>query len=668
MERMPLTPESLFDLCWVSDPQIAPDGQRVAYVEHWVEEGEKDGKRAPLYRTALFLSEGPDAKPRRLTRSVEADDWMPRWSSDGSALAFLSTRDGKRPHLFVLDLAGGEARQVTHPEQLSEGVKQYDWHPHGIGFCLVSLGHMTAAERKAEEERDEMVYEGRLPIKYDGIGLFGPRRTQLWYVGHDGSDLRQLTECDHDVRDPRWSPDGGDIVYVSHARPEHERQYISDLFLIPVEGGAPRQLTRSEGPATTPVWHPDGTRLLYLGHKHRRGNASNIGVWCIDLQGGEERCLTADFDRSVGCTIVSDTHAGLHSDRPVWDGDDVLFIATDHGRCRTYRVGAAGGVVTPISTSGMSVIGFTAAAGTIAFSGETNARMAEIFTMTSDGHRVERRSHAADHVFARYDVTLPEHVCFSGADGWELEGWVMKPRGLEHDQRYPLIIYIHGGPHWDYGNSFFHEYQALAARGYGVLYFNPRGSRSYGEHFTDAVRRHFGEKDWEDVLAAADLAESWPWVDPRRLCIVGGSYGGYITNWAITHTHRFAAACTDRSISNLVSFIGTADIGPEFGGDEFGVMPWENEELLMTKSPIRYVNNVRTPTLILHQEGDQRCPIEQSEQLYTALVCLGVPVKFVRFPGESHGMSRHGMPRRRIARIHHILDWLDRYAKPPADE
>jgi dipeptidyl aminopeptidase/acylaminoacyl peptidase len=230
-----------------------------------------------------------------------------------------------------------------------------------------------------------------------------------------------------------------------------------------------------------------------------------------------------------------------------------------------------------------------------------------------------------------------------------------------------LVLYVHGGPHWDYGNSFFHEFQVLAARGYGVLYCNPRGSRSYGEEFTDSMRQHWVEKDWEDLLCAADTAASWDWVDPARMCIVGGSYGGYITNWAITHTNRFVAACTERSICNLISFMGTSDIGIEFGFDEFGTMPWENEELLLEKSPIRYVKNVRTPTLILHQEGDQRCPIEQAEQLYTALVCLGIPTKFVRFPGESHGMSRAGQPRRRIARIHHILEWLDLYTQAPPE-
>ena len=664
-EHRPFTPESLSELRWVSDPQIAPDGRRVVYVEHWVEEVKKDGKVRPAYRTALCLSEAPHAEPRRLTRSLTGDDWMPRWAPDGRAVAFLSSRDGDKAHLYVLELEGGEAAQVTRPADLNEGVKEFDWHPHGIGFCLVSYGHKTEEDRKTEEERDERVYEGRLPIKYDGLGLFDIRRRQCWAIDRDGAGLRQLTQAERDVRDARWSPRGGDIAYVTTERPEHERQYISDLYVVKADGGTPRRLTRSEGPVTTPVWHPDGSMLLYLGHKKRRGNASNVGVWAVSLEGGDSQCLTDELDRSVGCSVISDSHAGSHSDRPVWDGDHILFLATDHGRCGVYRVHRSGGPVAQLNTSGLSVIGFTAAAGTIAFSGETNARMAEVFTMTSDGHGVCRRSHTADHVFARYTVSLPEPVAIKGADGWDIQGWVIKPLGYEPGRRYPLILYIHGGPHSDYGNSFFHEFQVLAARGYGVLFCNPRGSRSYGEHFTDGVRRHYAEGDWVDLMSAADLAAGWDWVDPERLCVMGGSYGGYMVNWTITHTDRFVAACTQRSICNWLSFMGTSDIGPEFGFEELGPMPWEDHELLWSKSPLRYVRNARTPTLILHQEDDHRCPIEQAEQLYTALVCLGVPVKFVRFPGESHGMSRTGQPRRRIARMHHILDWFDRYTQDP---
>lgn len=663
MEPMPFTPESLYDLGWISDPQVAPDGERVAWVQHWIEEGHKDGKQTLVYRTALFLSDGPDAQPRRLTRSVGADDWMPRWSHDGKHIAFLSTRDNQRAQLFVLELDGGEARGVTNTAALSEGVREYCWHPAGVAFCVVSAGHKTAEELEIDERHDEQVYEGRLPIKADGVGLLGPRRSQLWLVEYDGSALRQLTHIEGNAQHVAWSPQGGMVAFASTARPEHERQYTSDIFVVGLGDGSVRQLTHSTGPASYPVWHHDGEQLLFLGHDKRHGNASNVGVWHINLAGSRERCLTDAFDRSVGCSIASDSHAGVHSERPVWHGDEILFVATDYGRCGLYRVGIAGGEVEQLNTSGMSVIGFTATNGTIAFSGESNARMAEIFTMTIDGHHVGRRSHAADHVFGTYNVSLPEPLHFTGSDGLPLQGWVLKPKPFVENQRYPLILYIHGGPHFDYGNSFFHEFQVLAAHGYGVLYFNPRGSRSYGELFTDAVRHHYGEQDYEDLHQAADVAETLTWVDPQRIGIMGGSYGGFLTNWTIAHTDRFVAACTQRSISNWVSFVGTSDIGVEFGGDEMGVMPWEDEEFLMSKSPLRYVKNVRTPTMIFAQEGDHRCPMEQSEQWYTALVCLGVPVKFVRFPLEGHGLSRAGAPRRRVRRMHHILDWFDRYTK-----
>lgn len=660
----PFTPESLYELGWISDPQVAPDGERVAWVQHWVEEGTKDGKQTLVYRTALYLSDKPDVQPRRLTRSVGADDWMPRWSPDGRHLAFLSTRDAQKAQLFVLELDGGEARAITRTVTLSEGVREYCWHPASVAFCFVSTGHKTAEERAIDDQQDEQVYDGRYPIKADGVGLLGPRRPQLWLVDHDGSDMRQLTTCQGNTQQVAWSPQGGEIAFVSTARPEHERQYTSDLFVVNLGDESVRQITGSMGPVSYPVWHSDGERLLFLAHDKRRGNASNVGVWTINRAGGEARSLTGALDRSVGCSIASDSHAGSHSDRPVWQGDDVLFIATDHGRCGLYRASSADGTVDQLNTSGMSVIGFTATERTIAFSGETNARMAEVYTMTTDGRQVVRRSHAADHIFGEYAVSEPEPLEITGADDWTLQGWVLKPEPFVDGERYPLILYIHGGPHFDYGNSFFHEFQVLAARGYGVLYFNPRGSRSYGELFTDAVRHHYGEKDFLDLMAAADLAETLSWVDTTRISVMGGSYGGFLTNWTISHTNRFVAACTQRSISNWVSFVGTSDIGVEFGGDEMGVMPWDDEEFLMSKSPLRYVKHVRTPTMLLAQEGDHRCPMEQSEQWYTALVCHGVPVKFVRFPLEGHGLSRTGAPRRRVRRMHHILDWFDQYTGP----
>jgi acylaminoacyl-peptidase len=246
-------------------------------------------------------------------------------------------------------------------------------------------------------------------------------------------------------------------------------------------------------------------------------------------------------------------------------------------------------------------------------------------------------------------------------DGSPVQTWLLPPYGLKPDAgvTYPLIVQIHGGPHGMYGRAMFHEMQVMASRGYGVLFCNPRGSASYGEAFTGITKGTWGESDMPDVIAAVDEAAKLDWVDTDRLGITGGSYGGYLTNWIISHDTRFKAAVTQRCVSNFHSFVGTSDIGTDFGIYEFGGTPWGDAEKLLKYSPISYVEAIETPLLIVHSEQDLRCPIEQAEQLFTALRYLGKDVAFVRIPEESHELSRSGTPSRRIARLRHIIGWFD---------
>ncbi len=677
----PFTPESLLDFRWTSDPQIAPDGTRVVWVEQWVEEIEKDGKQRPGYRSAIWLSDAPDAtastslpdrpegpasatdrpEPRRLTYAAKGNDNSPRWSPDGSMLAFLSTRDGDKAQIWLLPLDGGEARQVTDPKELSEGVESFEWHPSGHSFCFTSRGHKSEDDKQREERDDEKVYQDRLPFKFNGAGLLDERRAQLWTVEADGSGLRQLTRLNRSVSEPAWSPDGRRIAFAGQTDVTPEHQWIGDLFVIDPDGGAPQCLTRSDGRVFAPAWSRDSRTIVFLGHTFPAGLASTTRLWAVDRDGGEPRCLTPHFDGEIGEIASGDSHLGGNPRRPAWTAGGLVFEALVHGHAGLYRL-TPGSEPEELAVDGLSLAAFSANELAIAFTAESGARSAEVYTL-HDG-RVARRSKAGDAFFGAHHVRAPEHIRFPGAGGFELDGWLIRPDGAGTDnRRHPLILYVHGGPHTAYGDGFFHEFQVLAEAGFGVLYTNPRGSSSYGQDFAGVVRQHFGETDWDDVMAAADYGAELPWVDQHSMGIMGGSYGGYIVNWTITHTDRFAAACTQRSISNLVSFAGTSDIATVFSLDEYGALPWTDEEKLMSKSPIRYIANCKTPTLILHQEADHRCPIEQAEQLYTALVVLGVPARFVRFPGENHEMPRAGQPQRRINRMKHILDWFGRYLK-----
>jgi acylaminoacyl-peptidase len=264
-------------------------------------------------------------------------------------------------------------------------------------------------------------------------------------------------------------------------------------------------------------------------------------------------------------------------------------------------------------------------------------------------------------LFAEVELAKQEEFAFRGADGWDLQGWVIRPARTTPEERLPTILEIHGGPSAMYGYSFFMEFQMLAARGYAVVFSNPRGSTGYGRVFSSAVTYDWGGKDYEDIMAGLDAAIARGGIDPQRLGVAGGSYGGFMTNWAVGHTDRFTAAVTMRCLANAASFFGTSDAGWWLAVDEMGATPWEDLDKLMRHSPITYVANIHTPLLILHSDNDLRCPISEGEQMFAALKYLGRETKLVKFEGQSHDLSRNGHPRSRVIRLHEILNWFQRY-------
>ena len=429
--------------------------------------------------------------------------------------------------------------------------------------------------------------------------------------------------------------------------------------MVDADGGQPRRVTDTTGPAALPAFSPDGRSLAYLGRRGRNEIGRNIRVFTVPVTGGASTCLTPDLDRSCGPLDV----------RPLWsrDGTSILFAAEDRGDLGLWRAGARGGSTARLVSGERVVTGYSVAAGngSIAFTATEPVTPAEVFVASADGSG-ERQLTDLNRAW-RDEVALvrPERFRIERA-GFPVDVWLMRPHGAHVERTRPALLNIHGGPHAQYAHAFFDEFQVYAGAGYAVIYTNPRGSQGYGEAFTRAVVGDWGGGDFADVMAGFEEAlRRADEIDPARLGVMGGSYGGFLTSWIVGHDHRFRAACSERAVNDQYGMFGNSDIGHLFNELELGgITPWDNLAEYVARSPLTYAKDVTTPLLILHSEEDLRCPIEQAEQLFVALKKLGKEVMFVRFPDENHELSRSGRPRHRLERFRVILDWFARHLSP----
>lgn len=650
--RRLMTAEDLLAMRFVSDPQLSPDGARVAFVLKDID------REANEYRSAIWIVSTLVGQPEAFTSGARREQ-LPRWSPDGRMLAFVSDRETARPQLYVMPAEGGEARRLT---QLAGGVSEVAWAPDSRRLVVVSrIGQDQETDPKKAPTYRHIT---RIKHRHDGEGYFDGSRKHLFVLSPDAPEPRQVTDGDWDEADPAWSPDGTCIAFASNRSAERDLNNVTDVWVVPAEGGEPRRVTDGRGPATAPAWSPDGQWLAFVGQDHPNDHAANWGIWLIASLGGEAIELTADFDRSVGSELLTDTRD--HAPNPIaaWtaEGDGVYFLASDQGEAHLYRVDVDSHQVTRLVAGPRQVMSFSlfAVGRLIALDASTPTNPGDLFLVAADGLSERRLTDVNAGLLSELELGEPEGFRYQSTDGAWLDGWLLKPPRYEAGQRYPLVLQVHGGPHALYGSTFMHEFQLLAARGYLVVYANPRGSRGYGQAFAQAVQGTWGGQDYEDVMAAIDWALGQGYVDSTRLGVCGGSYGGYMTNWILGHTERFAAAVTQRSVSNLFSMYGTTDI-QGFMEYEFLGPWWEQQELYGRLSPLSYVEQMRTPLLIVHSEQDLRCPIEQAEQLFVALKRLGRTVELVRFPEESHDLSRSGRPDRRLERLTRIVGWFDRY-------
>jgi dipeptidyl aminopeptidase/acylaminoacyl peptidase len=658
-----LAAESLWKWRFVGDPRISPDGSKIAYVHISVDE-EKDN-----YRSAIWLADTAGGEPRRLT-SGDARDFAPRWSPDGSRLAFLSTRRGSPPQIYVLRLDGGEARQVT---TLEGGASNVEWSPDGRALAFTSAVDAKQAgqpETPAGKERapKERVVT-RLTFRADARGYLPEGFTHIFTVPAEGGEPKQLTSGDFDDGSPVWSPDGRWIAFSAIRKAD--RDYLlgdTEIYVVPAAGGEPRALTDRRGPDDSPVWSPDGRRIAYTGHDEKLFSYDVTRLYVMNADGSGRRELTGGFDRSVGEGVSADVAApfGGAGDAVSWspDGTRVLFLSADSGAANLHSVPADGGAVDAVTRGEHDLSAFTVSRdGRVAATLSTPTSPVDLYAFSLREPAPRRLTDVNAENLKGVAVSMPEAFWYESFDGRRVQGWVMKPVGFEAGRQYPTLLYIHGGPHIMYGSTFFHEFQVLAARGYVVVFTNPRGSSGYGHEFGNVIQYKYPGDDYKDLMAGVDEVVRRGYVDQSRMGVLGGSGGGLLTAWAVAHTKRFAAACAERGVYDWYSFTTTSDFGYSLGRRWFRDFPWKDPEAYRARSPVTHVENITTPLLIIHYEEDWRVPIGQGEELYSALKMLKREVKMIRYPQIGHGLSRMGRPSHRVSRLNHILAWMDSHLK-----
>ena len=685
-----------YRLTTVSAPAMSPDGARVAFTVQTV--NEKDNKyhrEVWVVSTTCTAPRTAACEPVRYT-SPGTESSAPRWSPDGRFLIFTSQRPGGRGSTWMLrmDQPGGEAFQDDKYPRLGSV-------PANGMFSVWTEGDSVPPDsaRRANDPYARMQPMARPPhgaitkptdpARFDGRHIHdmryksnnqgfvpGPREArrwnpaQIWVQAFDGSPKRRITSTSYSHRNAVVSPDGRWIAFVadSRLRPDSvvdvERDSIAqlpydprrddvdrndvDIYVIPVAGGTPRKVVEYFGNEGDVTWSPDSRRIAFVAAP---GRTRNDRIYVVPLNGGAPENVLGDW-RYEPQTIQWLPTGGI------------LMTAPIGGRTAVYRVDPSTKRMTEIVSGRRRIAGVTtdARASKIAFVATDLTHPTELFVANADGSGEGRLTGFNDKLNAEIAWSDAERFTYESVGGLEIEGWLMKPYGYESGKKYPLVLYIHGGPHSAYGEGWFDEFQNLAATGMWVLFTNPRGSSGYGADFTYSTRGRWGAEDYEDLMKAVDIAARRPDVDSTRMGVTGGSYGGFMTAWITTKTNRFRAAQADRMISDWLYWYGASDAQglTEF---EFYGKPWDNFALYDTLSPIRHVHKVQTPTLIVQSEEDHRTPMGNAEIWFMALKKRGVPVELVRYPRSTHELSRSGEPWLLVDRLGRLRQWFTYWLK-----
>ena len=656
--RRGVLPEDYFLFETITDPHLSPDGKAVAYVLTIVDQ-KKNRRESSIW----LLPVDRAATPRRLSTEGFSSS-APRWSPDGTTLAILSARtsdssaaEKPKTQIYLLPMTGGgEGTLLT---KLKNGVDGYQWSPEGTRIVIVSASG-PADGIAAQDRKSDVRHYTHIIYKFNDTGWDDGRRKHLWVANVAGGEIRQITDGpDWNDTDPQWSPDGTRIAFVSdRTGKSYDGSRNTDVWVIPATGGQLVKISDHAFEDESPCWSPDGKQILFSG---KTALHQFFKLYVADSSGGAASKLAVqELD-----LIPTELH---------WPAPGALmFQASVKGEAQIFRADPAAHTFAAVTSGPRHVhsLDVNNIAGKMIYLASDFQHLDDLYVASLDGAGERQLTHLNSALWRQVDVSPVERFQYKSTDGWPVEGFFVKPVGWQAGAKYPMVLVIHGGPRDMFSVGWNQELQIYAARGWAVFFCNPRGSTGYGEKFEHGEINNWGVMDYQDVMAGVDAAlKKYPWVDANNMGVTGGSYGGYMTNWIISHNNRFKAAVTLRSLSNFISDEGTR--WSPYGHEEYfrGIL-FDDFDQYWEASPLKYARNVHTPTLILHSDMDFQLPLEQGEQWFRALQHYGVPSALVLFPRENHNLTRTGEPKHLVESLNWQVYWFDRYlngnasAKPP---